>query len=348
MKRDRLNRSKPIKTAFPIALSVILLSFVFSACEDDKPEAISVGGTTTVTLHVGTESDEPTITTRADDAYSQYEGIRTLRIIATIDTDGGREIIYNEKVKNGAQNTKEETVTIPDMPIGEHVTFYAIANEESLGMTYTNDVIQGDLESVGNSRKILFKEETEPYKFPKFNDEIAVLGLPMTGKSDATIAEGASLTLPMARSVVKFLLTVENGTGADITLTSAQFGPFSGDRFYLFREVNLDVPDDTEYDVFGYSNQEGVTIPAAGTNVVLAAYIYPTFAFSAGTDNPYTLALTTKANNYGALVFAPGKNSFTRNTQVNITARITTEVGIQIDFRVAGWDSYTVDVPPFE
>lgn len=348
MKRDRLNRSKPIKTAFPIALSAILLSFVFSACEDDKPEAISVGGTTTVTLHVGTESDEPTITTRADDAYSQYEGIRTLRIIATIDTDGGREIIYNEKVKNDAQNTKEETVTIPDMPIGERVTFYAIANEESLGMTYTNNVIQGDLTSVGNSRKILFIDESTPHKFPKFNNEIAASGLPMTGRLEATIAEDASLALSMVRSVVKFLLTVENGTGADITLTNAQFGPFAGDRFYLFREVNLDVPDNTKYAEFGHLNQEGVTIPATETKVVLAAYIYPTFAFSSGTNSPYTLALTTKANSYGALVFAPGVNSFTRNTQVNITARITTEVGIKINFRVAGWDEYTVEVPPFE
>lgn len=345
MKREDLHK---LKTALTIALPVILLGFAFSACEDNNSEAMSTSETTTVTLRVGTVADDPTITTRADDAYSQYEGIRTLRIVATIDTDGGREIIYNEKVKIGAQNTKEETVTIPDMPIGERVTFYAIANEESLGMTYTNDVIQGDLTSVGNSRKILFIDESTPHKFPKFNDEIAASGLPMTGRLEATIAEDASLTLPMVRSVVKFLLTVENGTGADITLTNAQFGPFSGDRFYLFREVNLDVPDDTKYDEFGYSNQEGITIPAAETSVVLAAYIYPTFAFSAGTDNPYTLALTTKANNYGALVFAPGENSFTRNTQVNITARITTEVGIQIDFRVAGWDSYTVNVPPFE
>ena len=345
MKREDLHK---LKTALTIALPVILLGFAFSACEDNNSEAMSTGETTTVTLRVGTVADGPTITTRADDAYSQYEGIRTLRIIATIDTDGGREIIYNEKVKIGAQNTKEETVTIPDMPIGERVTFYAIANEESLGMTYTNDVIQGDLTSVGNSRKILFIDESTPHKFPKFNNEIAASGLPMTGRLEATIAEDASLALSMVRSVVKFLLTVENGTGADITLTNAQFGSFAGDRFYLFREVNLDVPDDTKYDVFGYSNQEGITIPAAETSVVLAAYIYPTFAFSAGTDNPYTLALTTKANNYGALVFAPGENSFTRNTQVNITARITTEVGIQIDFRVAGWDSYTVDVPPFE
>ena len=345
MKREDLHK---LKTALTIALPVILLGFAFSACEDNNSEAMSTGETTTVTLRVGTVADGPTITTRADDAYSQYEGIRTLRIIATIDTDGGREIIYNEKVKDGAQNTKEETVTIPDMPIGERVTFYAIANEESLGMTYTNDVIQGDLTSVGNSRKILFIDESTPHKFPKFNNEIAASGLPMTGRLEATIAEDASLALSMVRSVVKFLLTVENGTGADITLTNAQFGPFAGDRFYLFREVNLDVPDDTKYDEFGYSNQEGITIPAAETSVVLAAYIYPTFAFSAGTDNPYTLALTTKANNYGALVFAPGENSFTRNTQVNITARITTEVGIQIDFRVAGWDSYTVNVPPFE
>ena len=153
MKREDLHK---LKTALTIALPVILLGFAFSACEDNNSEAMSTGETTTVTLRVGTVADGPTITTRADDAYSQYEGIRTLRIIATIDTDGGREIIYNEKVKDGAQNTKEETVTIPDMPIGERVTFYAIANEESLGMTYTNDVIQGDLTSVGNSRKILF------------------------------------------------------------------------------------------------------------------------------------------------------------------------------------------------
>ena len=65
-------------------------------------------------------------------------------------------------------------------------------------------------------------------------------------------------------------------------------------------------------------------------------------------DNPYTLALSTNVKEYEALVFAPNHNSFRRNTQVNITARITTAVGITLNFEVTNWDEYPIEVPPFE
>lgn len=89
-----------------------------------------------------------------------------------------------------------------------------------------------------------------------------------------------------------------------------------------------------------------MTIPATGSTDKLSAYLYPTYAYSQG-DSPYTISIETDKNKYDKLVFAPNVNSFPRNTQVNIHARITTTTGITLNFAVTDWDNYTVNVPDF-
>lgn len=327
-----------------------LLCLALASCNSNESQPLQSDDkeTATVTLRIGTGTSQPNISTRYVDA-SQYEGIRTLRIIATTGTGTDREIVYNEKVLTGRNNTQQEAVTIPDIPVGQ-VTFYAIANEESLGMTYDNNQIEEDIVSTDNgSRKVLYIDEAA--HFPKLGPDIVDYGLPMSNRPQ-TVNIYKDMTTPidisLDRSVVKLLLTVENATRSDIKLNAVTFGPFSGDRLYLFRENLLDVPANAQYKSFGYEGLS-INIPSGGSTKKLAAYIYPTYAYTAGmTSSPYTLALKTENRNYEALVFAPNTNSFVRNTQVNITARITTTIGVTIDYKVSDWDPYTINVPDFE
>lgn len=316
----------------------------FAACESSEDGIVpSEGETTSVTLRIGTGNSVPGITTRYVDA-SQYEGIRTLRVIVTTGTPENRTILYNQKqtgITGG--NSETETVTIPDVPLGEAM-FYVIANEESLGKEYTDDVINADL---ADNRKVLFVDEENNRHFPKLGPQIVDDGLPMTGSKEVTVSKDMSgVDIELERAVVKLSLTVENATTSDITLKSVKFGPFSGDRFYLFPTYQLDVPDGSKYEGLSYDNQN-IVIKGGGKTEKLSAYIYPTYAYVAGSENPYTISLSTSVRDYGKLVFAPNVNSFRRNTQVNIRARITTAVGIIVNFEVNDWDDYTVDVPSF-
>ena len=79
-------------------------------------------------------------------------------------------------------------------------------------------------------------------------------------------------------------------------------------------------------------------------------YIYPTYAYQGDGDSPFTIAMSAavdgKTIDYEARRFTT-KNSFRRNTQVNIRARITSTTNVTLDFNVSDWDTYTVNVPDF-
>lgn len=330
---------------YRISLFMSLCCMIFVACENNELEIVQAEeDTTSVTLRIAAGTGEPSVGTRYVDA-SQYEGIRTLRVIVTTGSGEDREIVYNDMPAITGGNSSVETITIPHVPIGETM-FYVVANEASLGKSYTDEQIREDLVSNG---KVLFVDEQANRHFPKLGPDIAQDGLPMTGRQAVKVSKDMQpVNIEMERAVVKLSLTVENVTASDIELTSVKFGPFSGDRLYLFPEYNLDVPDNAQYTEFGYENQS-ISIAAGGKTDKLSAYIYPTYAYmNPMGDNPYTLALSTNVKEYEALVFAPNHNSFRRNTQVNITARITTAVGITLNFEVTDWDEYPIEVPPFE
>lgn len=113
----------------------------------------------------------------------------------------------------------------------------------------------------------------------------------------------------------------------------------------MFPEYQLDVPESSIYDPLSYEGLD-IPVPASSTIDVLSVYLYPTYAYFQG-DNPYTISIKTGNIEYEKLVFAPNVNSFPRNTQVNIHARITTTTGITLNFVVTDWDDYTVNVPDF-
>lgn len=290
--------------------------------------------------------------TKAGDDYvdaSQYEGVRTLRIIVTSGDPADRTILYNSKV-TGLDDVAYYKTTIPDLPC-EKLTFYAIANEESLGMTYNDETIKSNL---ADNHKLLFTDVTTPLHFPAKGPDIVKNGLPMSGYTTVELTGNRTVNIDLYRSVVKLALVVENATSEPVTLKKVDFGNFFGDMFYMFRDLTLDVPDDIKYTRMSYENLD-IVIPGVSDDAAepytntLSLYFYPTHPpFGANGSSPFTICVQTENNSYPTQVFAPNTSFFVRNTQVNLRARITTTVGITLDFNVAAWDDKPVEVPPFE
>lgn len=345
---------------FVVALSGILLSFI--SCD----RQIAPGsGTSDVQLNIdlsGNLDVEETPWTKAEGDYvdaSKHEGVRTLRIIVTSGAPESRTILYNNKV-TGLENISTYTTTIENLP-HEALTFYAIANEESLSMTYDNNTITDNL---ANNHKLLFMDVADPKHFPARGPDIVDNGLPMSGYTAVTLTGDKSVTIDLYRSVVKLALVVENATKSDVTLRKVSFGEFFGDRYYMFRDLALDVPDGIQYSDMIYDNLE-IVIPGVADDGssdsftdTLTAYFYPTHPqFDGNNNSPFTIGFETGSPDspyvYEPQVFAPNTAFFVRNTQVNLHARITTTVGIELSFEVAPWtvtpwEEYNQDVPSFD
>lgn len=338
--------------------AVILLSMLF-LCSCRKNEVMYTGETTTVTLNIGTQGDM-SVSTRADDSnVMPYEGIRTLRvIIVSPENDpAGRRILYNEKhILAGAPPTEallKTSVTLTNVPVGP-ASIYVIANEESIieGEGYTNAVLESP--EYINNEKLLVLDERWQF-FPKRYDEIAENGLPMSGKlENTTIQADAALSMELVRAVVKIHLTVENATIDDLTLKEVKFGKFISDRVFMFREddVSLDIPENTQYKEQTYGGEEepmDETLAANAKTDWRPIYILPNWAFKDQSgSNPYTLALRTDKKSYEASQFAANLNAMVRNTQFNITARITASANIEISYEQVDWTVVNISVPDFD
>ena len=176
----------------------------------------------------------------------------------------------------------------------------------------------------------------------------------MSGYTSVELTGDRSVTIDLYRSVVKLALVVENATNSPVTLRKVSFGEFFGDRYYMFRDLTLDVPDGILYTGMTYDSLS-ITIPGTQNadgeepqTQTLSAYFYPTHPDFTEGNSPFTIGLETNNNIYKPLVFASNTAYFIRNTQVNLRARITTTMGVQLDFTVLGWDDRPVTVPPFE
>ena len=338
------------KTAVHIisCILVCLSAALLTSCQKQVSEV----QTGSVSLSIGLPGSldvEDGPWTKAYVDASQYEGIKTLRLIVISGTPDqeDRKILYNQKVE-GLENASSYKTTIPNLPVGQ-MSFYAIANEESIGMTYDDQTILDALvngpQDAASRRKLLFKDESNQY-FPCTGPQIVEHGLPMSGNTDATITGDQNIKIELYRSVVKLALVVENTTTSEVNFESVSFGEFFADRYYMFRETELDVPGDTKYIGKTYDQPSIETIPAGGRTDTLSLYFYPTQPSFSG-EGPFTIGIETTENDYGQVLFAPGETYFIRNTQINLLAQITTTVGIKLSFTVQPWDDYTVDVPSF-
>lgn len=341
---------------FRLIICLFCLS-VAVACQQEEEMTVIAPETVTLTLNIGTQSSG-SASTRTDENVLPYEGIRTLRVLVISDaTDPkDRTILYNQKhiIDNSnppTSATLATTLTLQDIPVGM-ASIYLIANEESIGIEYTDEVLTGDTYKEDNKLLLLDKGWTH---FPKTYNEIAAYGLPMSGRNEHVDinASNANISIALERAVVKLHLTVENATSAALTLQWVKFGKFISDRVYLFRQQNLDIPSTTNYKEIRYPESESATL-----NVTLAngaqtkwdpVYIYPNFAYKDPTgSNPYTLSLATNKKEYSPSLLSANINSMVRNTQFNILARITASATIKINYSYVPWDEKDVEVPSFD
>lgn len=338
------------------SILLLLCIAVFVACQQEESLPGGNDKMVTLTLNIGTQTTG--VSTRADDPNVRpYEGIRTLRALVISDaTDPkDRKILYNQKhVIDGNTSPTSATLstrlTLENIPVGK-ASIYLIANEESIGIEYTNDILMTP-EYINDSKLLLLDEGWK--HFPKRYEEIAEHGLPMSGKAEGIeiTSDMQAISIKLERTVVKLHLTIENATSKELTLEWVKFGSFISDRVFLFRQSQLDIPESTIYTDLRYPKDEietlDVALAASAETDWQPVYIYPNFAYKNPTGpNPYTLSLATSYKEYSPSLIGSDINSMVRNTQFNILARITASATINILYSFVPWKENEVNVPSF-
>lgn len=327
-------------------LAIYLLLITNTGCHNESDQWLADGRTATIRLNLPILKSVSRVDVAGDE-----NAINHLRVIILAQ---GAKSINNTYT---ADQLTGGTIEISGVPVGP-VQMYVIANEASLGKDYSNlTALQNDLVDVPEkeTRKVLIKDESRTH-FPKRGSEFPENGLPMTWMNQSlTIAPPSgtpqNIEVNLVRVVAKLNITMNNALTEPLTITGMSFGKFFGDRLYLFQETSLDVPNDAQYEVKNYTNL-AITIPGSSSES-LVLYIYPSFAWSNGTQaSPYTIGFSTQnnityrpqafVNEFGAL------NAIARNTQVNISATLRTTAHVEIQFNVVDWQENTIDVPSFD
>lgn len=284
---------------------------------------------------------------------AEENAIKTLRVV--ILSQVGGSWTFNKLYSESDLTQSGSQILIENVPVGE-VQIYVIVNEASIGKTYDDlSVLQGDVVTVGNSRKLLIMDTAREY-FPKRQSEFPEGGLPMGWMTKSLMINPPADTpqvidVELERQVAKLNINMHNALTSDITITDVNFGPFFNDRFYFFREETLDVPNDAVYAPVDYT---GLNINVeAGKTKALVCYVYPSFAWkNAVGSSPYTIGFKTAAGVlYPPQTFIGDENMFNsilRNTQINIHASLTASSNVVVHFSVEPWTEYTSDVPAFE
>lgn len=347
---------KLCKSLLPVVLSVLLCC---TGCEKIRR---SDDGTVSFILSIGIPTASVTLTKAPGNSNAEpYEGIRTLRVLIISEEDvlSDRRILYNEKVIIDGSESPEESVTswsldIQNIPTGP-AAIYVIANEESIGITYDNKTLTSPEYLEDN--KLLLLDEGWAH-FPQTYEETALHGLPMSGRKEGVDISNnmEPVSISLYRAVVKLHLTVKNETEDPINLHWVKFGEFISDRVYLFRQTQLDIPGTTLYKELRYPEDkedvfENVVLAKGAETKWNSVYIYPNYAYKDPVgSNPYTLSLGTDKRTYDPSLLSDNINSMVRNSQYNITARITASATIKIDYEKVDWewDSETIDVPSFD
>ena len=339
------------KTAAHIisGITVCLSAVLLASCQKHLEQTASVQLHIGLPVSIGVEEGPWTKAGASED-----EGIKTLRIIAIsgVPSDVDRDILYNDIVY-GLEDVSSYETTIPNLPIGQ-MTFYVIANEESIGMEYDDKAIMDNLvspdpEQSGSSKKLLYVDNgTSEKHFPRLGSQIEN-GLPMSGYTQVELTGDQSVKIDIYRSVVKLSLSVANATTSAVTLNNVSFGAFFADRYYMFRETTLDVPERTNYSEESFSvADQNITIGPEDTVETMNVYFYTTHPDFGVGESPFTIRIETGGKLYSKRLFAADTDFFVRNTQINLLASITTTVGIDLDFTVLPWTDYTVKVPSFD
>lgn len=333
---------------------LVMAVLLCQACTGTDPQDITEERTTTIYLQLpqpdaGTRSISPGY----EDGLQLLESqIYTLRVILLSQAGTNKSTTINRlftNVKSG------ESLAIENVPVGD-AQLYVIANEASIGQDYSDIVnLQKQVVNVNNSRKVLIRDTYNQY-FPIRGSELLVAekGLPMSWMNkNLEVSENEDMKIDVAleRCVSKVRMQIQNDFSESIKVTEVSFGAFFGNRFYLFREEDLDVPDQTYkeqvYDTF-------VDYPIApNESEVLICYFYPSFAWTSDlVASPYTIGFRTQFGYYPKMAFLDSEgdeyNSIPRNKQININVTLSGATHVNIDFNVVEWTERTITVPDFK
>lgn len=325
-----------------LALLSLLLSF---GCTKEKGPGNGEG---LATIRI----TEPMLSgyTKALNEGSYESVINTLRVIvAPENPESETDYIANRLFSREELNN----MIIENVPVG-NVQIFAFANEASVGKNYSdfsiflNDINEGE-------DKLLITDSKREF-FPKRGSKAdADMGLPMSWSDrdvqiSAPDASGApqEIKIALRRCVAKLRIVMNNTLSDPITINQMSFGPFFADRFFLFWEQNLDVPQETDY---GKGQSYGTPIDIeGGGSAELLLYLYPSHAHIGTGTSPYTIGFKTENTEYPMRHFMEGSNPLSwisRNTQVNIYASLGAEADISIEYYVAEWEDKSVTVPDF-
>lgn len=286
--------------------------------------------------------------------------IYSLRVLI-LDVDDN--VICNHYVYSESGLTN--SVKIDKVPVG-FVQMYVIANEESLGMDYSNiETWKNSVVDEEGVKKILFTDKNEIKKFPLRGSVFAGqnTGLPMTWEHKSLEVvpqtEGGEqiIKVELLRAVAKINLNVSHDYTQPIRITDVSFGPFMGDRFYLFKDANTIVPEIPDDAVYSDKDYPGLAIdlPVGISTRTLTLYVYPSSAYKPDMPEPYTVGFKSLIND--DVITYPTKpilgadglpiRQILRNKLININVKIS-ETNTKFDYDVVDWSSETIDVPEFK
>lgn len=203
-------------------------------------------------------------------------------------------------------------------------------------------------------RKVLFQDEHREY-FPKRGSLFPSAGLPMSWMNKNLVIESPTETVQtidvaLLRAVAKLNIVMNNTTSNPITIQEVNLGSFFANSLYLFRETNLDVPQNTGYVTWDFTDLL-IDVPSKSEETMVC-YVYPSFAWRNINDPcPYKIGFKINNATYEKRNFVQdGKelNSIERNTLININATLSEPANLKLRFIVEPWDSVKVVVPPFE
>lgn len=283
---------------------------------------------------------------RAGEAENESEGIKTLRVIISDESDNIVYRIFQDY--NDNQTTK--TLQIMGMKTGAW-NFYAVINEASLGLkeedfsriTKGTDLLNI---SVENNEQIIY--------FPKSSEDITE-AIPASGylQNVQINEENKSLTINCTYAVAKIILNIQNNSGMDFTLNRVSFGEIFQQGTFLFNK-NGELPSTSQGALADEFSVEKL-IPDGNNTEALVCYLFETGSQSL--ENGFTLALESdeipelgvshkitvnSSENYTPYTLPRGYKM-----QINAVVNIGHQINPTFNVEVLSWDEKTINIPEF-
>lgn len=325
-----------------------VIAVMMLAC--NKTEGLQYSGeTATIRLKIPQLETKSRVPVAGDE-----DAINNLRVIILSKNAGSINRLFTSAEL--PSSTDGGMITIENVPVGE-VQMYVIANEAGLGLDYSDlATLQKQVITAPETgtRKVLFQDEHREY-FPKRGSQFPSAGLSMSWMDKSLVIESPSETVQtidvaLLRAVAKLNIVMNNTTDGDIIIQEVNLGGFFANSLYLFRETNLDVPQNTGYVTWDFEDL-AINV-SAKSKETMVCYVYPSFAWKNIADPcPYEIGFKISDAPYEKRNFVQnGKelNSIERNKQININATLSEPANFELTFSVESWTPVTVNVPPFD